>query len=138
MCAAIGMDLAENATFQPVHWCAGSCLAVVVILFVSQVLPSNGSICHIASSLKLFVPNILQAYHHIFSEGCACDISDRSHLPSLWLGSHGDHSPTAPAAPSLRPLILSCSLIRCEPVKVYHLHLPLVGAGKSSESGHCS
>jgi hypothetical protein len=40
-----------------------------------------------------------------------------------------------PAAPSLRPLVPSGSLIRCELVQVYHHHLPLVGAGKSSESG---
>jgi hypothetical protein len=38
-------------------------------------------------------------------------------------GLHGDYSPTGPAAPFLRPLILSGSLIRCESVQVYHHHL---------------
>jgi hypothetical protein len=61
--------------------------------------------------------------HFFFSEGCACDICDEPRLPFPWLGSHGDYSPTAPAAPSLRPLILRGSLIRCEPVKLYHHRL---------------
>jgi hypothetical protein len=88
----------------------------------------------IASSLRLFVPNSLQAYHHFFfPKGFACAICDRSRLPSPWLGSHGDYSATAFSTPSLRSLILSGSLIRCELVKVYHCHLALVGAGKSSE-----
>jgi hypothetical protein len=39
---------------------------------------------------------------------------------SLWLSLHGVYSPTAP---SLRPLIPSGSLIRCEAVQVYH-HQP--------------
>jgi hypothetical protein len=64
------------------------CLAMVVVTFVSRSLPSNGSMWHIAPSLRLFVPNSLQVYHHFFfSEGCVCDVCDRSCLPSLWLGS---------------------------------------------------
>jgi hypothetical protein len=52
--------------------------------------------------------------------GCAYDICYRLCLPSLWLGSHGDYFP---AAPSLSPLALSSSLIRCELVQVYHHYL---------------
>jgi hypothetical protein len=76
------------------------------------------------STLRLFVPNGLQVYHNFFfSEGCACDACDWPRFPSLWLSSCGDYSPTAPAAPSSRPLIPSSSLIRCKPVQVYHHHL---------------
>jgi hypothetical protein len=53
------------------------------------------------------------------NEDCACDVCDRPRFPSLWLDSHGDYSPTAP---SLRPLVPNGSLIRCEPVQVYHHH----------------
>jgi hypothetical protein len=53
-----------------------------------------------------------------------------SHLPascsflslSLSLSLCGGCSPTAPTAPSLRLLVPSSSLIRCEPVQVYHHH----------------
>jgi hypothetical protein len=77
-----------------------------------------------ASSLRLFVLNSLQAYCHLFFfEGCTVDICDTSHLPSLWIISHGDYSSTAIAASSLRPLILNSSLIRCRLVQVYH-HQP--------------
>jgi hypothetical protein len=44
---------------------------------------SNGCTRYIAPSLRLFVPNGLQAYHYVFSQGCACDFCDRSHLPSV-------------------------------------------------------
>jgi hypothetical protein len=43
----------------------------------------------------------------------------------LWSVSpsfHGVHSRTAHTVPSLRPLIPNSSLIRCEPVRVYHHH----------------
>jgi hypothetical protein len=81
------------------------------ILFVLQSLPSNGSTCYSALSLRLFVPSSLRAYRHFFfSEDCAYDVCDWSLLPSLGLGAHGDYSPTAPAVPSLRPLIPSSSL----------------------------
>jgi hypothetical protein len=54
----------------------------------------------------LFVTNSLQAYRYFFfSDGCASDVCDRPRLSSLWLGCHYDYSPTAPAAPSLRPLV---------------------------------
>jgi hypothetical protein len=55
----------------------------------------------------------------IFSEGCACDICGRPRLPTPWLSSHGDYTPTAP---SLRPLVPSGSLIKCQAVQVYHHH----------------
>jgi hypothetical protein len=57
---------------------------------------------------------------------------------SLWLSFHGVYSPTAPVAPSLKPLVQSDSLIGCQSVQVCHHHLPLVGAAKSSNSDHCS
>jgi hypothetical protein len=91
-------------------------------MLISRSLLSKGSTCHTAPSLRLFILNSLQAYRHFFfSKSCTCDVCDRSRLPSSWLGSHGDYS-TAPAAPSLRPLIPSGSLIRYKPVQVYHHH----------------
>jgi hypothetical protein len=39
-----------------------------------------------------------------------------------WLGSHGDYSPTATATPSLKLLVPSGSLIRCQSVQVYYHH----------------
>jgi hypothetical protein len=95
------------------------------------------------SATGLFVPNSLQAYcHFFFPEGCACDICDRPHLPSPWIGSHGAYSPTAPDASSLRPLIPSGSLIRCKPVQVYHhqprSRVPLWVVRAEVLSGRCS
>jgi hypothetical protein len=61
------------------------------------------------------------AYRHFFiSEVSTRDVCDRPRLPSPWLASYSDYSPTAPAAPSLRPLIPRGSLMRCEPVQVNH------------------
>jgi hypothetical protein len=107
----------------------------VPLLRVYKTLPSNGSTCYTAPSLRLFVLKSLQAYcHFFFSEGWACDVCERPRLPSPWLSSHGDYSPIALPAPSLRLLVLSGSLTRCELVQVYH-HQPrsrasLVGMGK--------
>jgi hypothetical protein len=67
------------------HVCLRSCYLTmaVVYLLISWSLPSNGSTYHIASALRLFVLDSLQAYRHFFfSEGCACDVCDRLHLPS--------------------------------------------------------
>jgi hypothetical protein len=118
------MDRTENtATLLQF---TGRCLVTAVVyLFVSRSLPINGATCHIAPSLRLFIPISLQACRHFFlSEGCTCDVCDRPRLPLPWLGSHGDDSPTAPVAPSLRRLAPRGSLIRCEPVHVYnHRHL---------------
>jgi hypothetical protein len=58
------------------------------------------------------------------------DVCDRPRLPSLWLGSHRDYSPTAHAAPSLRPLVASGPLIRCQWVHVYHHHPSFGRCGK--------
>jgi hypothetical protein len=86
-------------------------------------LPSNRSIHHIAPSLRLFIWNSLQVYHHFFfSEGCDCD---QSHVPSPWLGSPSDYFPTAP---SLRSFVRS-DFIRCKLVHVYQHH-PLVSTGE--------
>jgi hypothetical protein len=104
----------------------------VVSFFVSWSLPSNGSIHHTAPYLRLSVPSSLKAYcHFYFSEGCAS-------LPSPWLGFHCDYPLTAPTAHSLRPLVLSGSMIRCQSVQVYRHHPSPVGACKSSESGQRS
>jgi hypothetical protein len=78
---------------------------------------------HIAPSLRLLVLNSPQAYHHFFfSTCCACDVCDRPGLPSPWLCSHGNYSPTAPSLCSLWPLVPNSSLTRCESVQVYHHH----------------
>jgi hypothetical protein len=97
------------------------CLAAnVVSFFVSKSLPSNGSTRYIAPSLRPFAPNSLHAYRHFFlSEGWACDICDWPHFSLPWLDSHGDYSPTPP---SLKSLVPSGSLIRCQSVQVYHHH----------------
>jgi hypothetical protein len=121
-CTAIGANYAENTAFQLVHWCGGSCLAMVVVLFVSQSLPIH----HLACIL-----NSLQAYCYFFSEGCACDICSRSCLPSPWHSSHGDYSPTAPAHPKWFHA----------KVRASQDVLPSSSCGqysKSSESGRCS
>jgi hypothetical protein len=90
----------------------------VPLFCVYEPLPNNRSTCYIAPSLRL------QAYRHFFfPEGCACDVCDWPRIPSSWLGSHDDYSPTAPTAPSLRPLISSSSLIRCKLFQAYH-HQP--------------
>jgi hypothetical protein len=44
---------------------------------------------------------------------------------SLWLTSHSDYSPTAPA-PSLRPLIPSSSFIGCQSAQVYYHQPPFL------------
>jgi hypothetical protein len=52
----------------------------------------------------------------------------------------GDYSPTALAAPSLRPLVGSDSLIRCQWIQVYYHHqrsFP-IGVENISGSGQCS
>jgi hypothetical protein len=116
----------EGVTLQQLWYISLSCsrwlVMDVVSLFVSKLLPSNGSIHYIAPALRLFVANSLQVYHHFFSKSCACDVFDQSHLSSLWLGSHGDYSPTAPAAPSSRLPVSSGFLIRGQSVQVYHHH----------------
>jgi hypothetical protein len=89
-----------------------------------QLYQYYSSTCHSAPSLTLFVPNTLHAYRHfLFSAGCAFDVCDRPLLSSPWLDFCSDYSPTAPATPSSRALAPSGSLMRCEPVQVYHRHL---------------
>jgi hypothetical protein len=85
--------------------------------------PSNGCTCHVAPSLRLFIPNNLQTYRHSFSsKGCACKFCDRSHLPFRVSAFRSVYSPIAPVAPSLRPLDPCGSLIRCQSVQVYDHH----------------
>jgi hypothetical protein len=74
-------------------------------------------------SLRPFVPNSLQACrHYFFSDSCVCDVCDRSHLLPCCSAFRGVYSPTAPVAPSLRPLVPSGSIIGCQSVQVYHHH----------------
>jgi hypothetical protein len=93
-----------------------------ISLLVLRSLPCNGSPCHIAlfkaihSEWPIGVPPF-------FSERCACDVCDWPRLPSTCLCSHGDYSPTAPADPTLKPLVASGYLVRCELVQMYHHHL---------------
>jgi hypothetical protein len=80
----------------------------------TQSLLSSGSLHHIAPSLRLFVPNSLQAYRHFFfSEGCAW-----SHNPPHGSVFRGVCSPTGPTTPSLSPLIPSGSFIGWQSVQV--------------------
>jgi hypothetical protein len=65
---------AENTI--PLLFAAYCIAAVIVLLFVSQSLPSNEPLCHIAPSLRQFFPYSLQVYRHfLFSEAFACDVS---------------------------------------------------------------
>jgi hypothetical protein len=79
--------------------------------------------CHTAPSLRQFVPESLHASQFFFSRFFSCDVCDRPRLLSSWLNSRGDYSLSAPAAPSLRPIVPSDSLIRGVPVHMYHHHL---------------
>jgi hypothetical protein len=134
------MDRVENTVSNSisipacVSFAVGTCLpsrcleTALVYLLNSRSLHSNGSTRYIAPSLRLFVSNGLQAYRHFFSEGCAW-----SHLPPCSSFFHGVYSPTAPAAPSLRPLVPSGSLIGCQSVQVYHRHPAFpIGGGKTT------
>jgi hypothetical protein len=93
-------------------------------LFTKSLLSKCSTSCR-ASSLKLLVSNSLQVSRHFFfsfSEECTCGVCNRPHLSSLRLASHVDYSPVAPTAPSLNPHVSSGSVIRCEPVQLYHRH----------------
>jgi hypothetical protein len=69
----------STCTLNNFQWCAEVYFSYPPI---SQSLHSNGCTCYTAPSLRFFVPNGLQAYRHFFfSEGCVCDVCDRSHLP---------------------------------------------------------
>jgi hypothetical protein len=61
------------------------------------------------SRLKAVCPEQPNGYH------CALFAEVRTCNTLLFLSSHGCYSPTAPADPSLRPLISSGSLMRCKP-----------------------
>jgi hypothetical protein len=109
-----------------------------------MLLPSNGVWCiclswsrciatvlHtiIAASLGLFVSNCLQVYcHFFFFEGLCLWCPFLTSPSSPWLGLHNDCSPTSCAAPSLRPLASSSSLIQCQSIQIYHILFCLVQA----------
>jgi hypothetical protein len=85
-----------------------------------------------ATSLRLFVPNKLQAYRHFFfSKDGACSICDRSHFPTRGSAFRGVHSPIVPAALSLRQHVPVGFLIRCQSVQdFYHHPASPIGEGK--------
>jgi hypothetical protein len=60
--------------------------------------------------------SLLKAYCYFFSEGTL--VMSAIDLPHALFS--GDYSPIAPSS---RPLIPSCSLIRCKPAQVYQNHL---------------
>lgn len=94
-------------------------LAVAVVyLLSSQSLPSNRSTSHTAASLRLFVPNSVQAYHHFFSEGCTCNVCDWSLPSSRGLVLYAITSQLLLLLPSLRLAVPSGSLIWCELVHI--------------------
>jgi hypothetical protein len=72
----------------------------------------HGNVPHCSLSFRLFIPHSLLEYHSsFFPEVFALDV-----LP--WLDfSCGNYSPTAAADSSLRLLVPSSSLIRCEPIQ---------------------
>jgi hypothetical protein len=80
---------------------------------------------HIVPPLRPFVPNSLTGITFKFSSG----------VPGLFHGYHGCPSPIALVAPSLRPLALRGSMMRCEPIQ-YSNPVSLFGA-KTSESCQC-
>jgi hypothetical protein len=88
----------------------------VVSLFVSWLLPSNRSTHYTAPQI---------AYRHT---------TISSFLGAVLVTS----VISPPTAPSLRLLVPSGSMIRCQSVQLYHHHLPLVGVGKSSRTDQCS
>jgi hypothetical protein len=69
-----GTDHTENTVLLLLCACSG--ITQHWLLF-RELLLSNGSIHYIVPSLRLF--------DFFFSEGCACDICDRSHPPSCGL-----------------------------------------------------
>jgi hypothetical protein len=121
------MDRTENT----VHHCCSSTAAVGTCLFVKPLLSNDSCVyaylaivdqqwvyilhCSLLKTIHPRQPISLPPF--LFREGRACDVSDGSCLPFLWLGSHSDYSPTAT---SLRLFILSGSLIRCQLIQVYH------------------
>jgi hypothetical protein len=74
--------------------------------------------------------------HFFFSEGCACNVCDRSHLPSRGSAFRGIYCPTPPSSPSLSLLVSSGFPIKCQSIQVYHRHLvsPICGGGDYLES----
>jgi hypothetical protein len=79
----------------------------------------------VAQQRPLFTESIILNWtcgNLFFSEGCACDVCDRPHLPSPRLGSHDYYCPTALAACSLITFVPTCSLPWREPAQLYQHH----------------
>jgi hypothetical protein len=97
-------------------------IMVFYICLSHGLCPPAGLHATVPPTLRLFVSNSLQPYcHFIFSEGCACNVLIGLTFLSVarfswWLPSY------CSCCSLLRPLILSGSLIRCEPVQMYHHH----------------
>jgi hypothetical protein len=80
-----------------------------------------GQIRYIALSLSLLVQSSLTVS---FFLGFLLRVTSSS-SPLLIFLFPGDYSPTATTVPSLRLLVPSTSLIRCQPVQVYYIILDL-------------
>lgn len=81
----------------------------------------------------LLSPCLRTAIYFFFSEACACDFCGQSCFPFSW------RLLPISSRCSLRPLILSSSLKRCQSVQVYPHHPAfLISGGRSSQSGWCS
>jgi hypothetical protein len=75
---------------------------------------------HIAPSLRLFIPNDLQAYCNLFfSEGCACNVCDRFHLPSCGSGFPWCLLSNRSCCSTFKGM---GSLTRQQSVQVFHYH----------------
>lgn len=100
-----------KAVYSEEYGCLLSCHCLALCVYAILLAPS----------LRPFTPNSLLVHHNFFfPQGCACDICNLPHLRSLYLGSPGNSSSTAPTAPFLRLLVLRGYLTKYEVVKVYH------------------
>jgi hypothetical protein len=75
---------------------------------------------HIAPSLRLFVPNGLMEYNNPSFLMCLWSSPRGGYSPAApavfqWFNPDSGCSPAVPTAPSLRPVISSGSLMRCNP-----------------------
>jgi hypothetical protein len=121
-------DHVANIDWQFIHCCMIWICCLAMGMFAG-LYPSNSSLCwlhsycleklcHIGSFLRLLIPISLQACRHFSSDGTlVTSVIGLAFLP------HGSILATiTPAPPSLKPFVLSSSLIRCQPVQVYHHH----------------
>jgi hypothetical protein len=109
MCPSTGCTFQWKSTVDFVT------LETVTQLLQRRVYVRSLQTCHTALSLRLFVPNSLTG----ITVSCFPRCPPATLL--MFLSSYGCSSPTATAAPSLRPLVLSGSFMRCEPFQFFFL-----------------